>query len=106
MARTTLAQANARIAALEAALEAKDAELAHFASRIKHDYVERAEYNRVQGVLRSTQGFLTKYKNEARPRVNTSKPFGERCRAYLEATGEKSVTSTRLVEWEQAQAAH
>ena len=105
MARTTLAQANARIAALEAALEAKDAELSHFASRIKHDYVEMAEYRRVQRVLSTTQQFYAKAKRQAGPRVDTARPFGERCRAYLEATGEKSVTSTRLVEWERAQAA-
>jgi hypothetical protein len=62
------------IAQLEAALEAEKSkslglatELLALQLRLKHDYVERAEYNRVQGVLRTTQQFMTKYKREARP---------------------------------------
>ncbi|HRP74562.1 MAG TPA: hypothetical protein PKZ27_03145 [Rhodocyclaceae bacterium] len=40
----------------------------------------------------------------ATKRVDTTKPFGERCRAYLAATGEKGVTAPQLIAWEQAQA--
>ena len=57
----------AALAAAEADAAGARAELASLQHRIKHDYVERAEYSRVQGVLTSCQAWLKKYKAEARP---------------------------------------
>lgn len=105
MARTTVASLTTHVAALEAALAAKAQELAHLQSRVKHDYVEVAEYRRVQAVLRSTQQFMAKYKREARPQATAAKrPFSERAKAYMAATGERSVTMPKLLAWEQAHA--
>ena len=104
MARITTAQLQAALAAAEARAQGAEQALADLQSRLRHDYVDIAEYRRVQGVLRTTQQFYAKVKRG--PRVDTSRPFSERCRAYLEATGERSVTAPQLIEWEQAQAAH
>ena len=65
MAKPTLASQAAQIAALEAGNAGLQAQLDELRSRIKHDYVEREEYNRVQGVLRTTQQFAAKYKRQA-----------------------------------------
>ena len=105
MARKTIASLEAQVAALEAGLAGKQAELDELRSRIKHDYVERAEYNRVQAVLRSTQQFCAKYKRQASPAASgTKRPFSERCKAYFAATGARSVTMPQLQAWEQANA--
>ena len=113
MAKLTLALASAQLAAKDAELAALREELSHLQSRIKHDYIEMVEYNRVQGVLRSTQQFLAKYKRqlprsgmmEARPAASgTKRPFSERCKAYFAATGARSVTMPQLQAWEQANA--
>ena len=105
MAKLTLALASAQLAAKDAELAALREELSHLQSRIKHDYIEVVEYNRVQGVLRSTQQFLAKYKKAANPGASaTKRPFSERCKAYLAATGARSVTMPQLQAWEQANA--
>ena len=96
MAKLTLALAAAQIAAKDAELAAKDARIAalqsdldHLAHRIKHDYVEIAEYRRVQ----------------ANPGATAAKrPFSERCKAYLAATGARSVTMPQLQAWEASHA--
>ena len=105
MARLTLALAAAQLAAKDAELAALRDELSHLRSRIKHDYIEVAEYRRVQAVLRSTQQFCAKYKRQARPAAtSTKRPFSERAKAYMAATGERSVTMPKLIEWESANA--
>jgi len=105
MAKLTLTLAAAQLAAKDAELSALRDELSHLQSRIKHDYVERAEYNRVQAVLRSTQQFCAKYKRQASPAASgTKRPFSERCKAYFAATGARSVTMPQLQAWEQANA--
>lgn len=60
------------IAHLEAELEAAKAyalglqsDLAALRHRLQHDYVERAEYSRVQRLLSTTQQFCKKYKQRA-----------------------------------------
>jgi len=105
MAKLTLTLAAAQLAAKDAELAALREELSHLQSRIKHDYIEVVEYNRVQAVLRSTQQFMAKYKREARPAASgTKRPFSERCKAYFAATGARSVTMPQLQAWEQANA--
>lgn len=110
MARLTLAAATAQLASQAALLDAKDAEIAALKAKLAEqldtqDFVSRAEYNRVQGVLRTTQLFLRKYKAEAKPATEiTKRPFRERCLAYFKATGANSVTPSALLAWEQAHA--
>ena len=105
MAKLTLALAAAQLAAKDAELAALRDEMSHLQSRIKHDYIEVTEYRRVQAVLRSTQQFMAKYKREARPAATgTKRPFSERAKAYLAATGERSVTMPQLLEWEASNA--
>ena len=105
MAKLTLTLAAAQLAAKDAEIAALQSELSHLQSRIKHDYIERAEYNRVQAVLRSTQQFMAKYKRQASPAASSTKrPFSERAKAYMAATGERSVTMPKLLEWEAAHA--
>ena len=79
-------------AMLEAALEAALAdaagartELASLQLRLKNDYVERAEYRRVQGVLTSCQTWLAKYKKQAQSAANSDKPVSDRRAAMMEA---------------------
>lgn len=67
MAKKTVAMCEAQIEALTSQVAGLEEQLRQLQSRIKHDYIERAEYNRVQAVLRSTQQFCAKYKREARP---------------------------------------
>ena len=67
MAKPTIAFLQASLAAAEADAAGARTELASLQARLRLDYVERTEYSRVQGVLRSTQQFLAKYKAEARP---------------------------------------
>lgn len=78
-------------AMLEAALEAALAdaagartELASLQLRVKNDYVERAEYRRVQGVLTSCQTWLAKYKKQAQSAAG-DKPVSDRRAAMMEA---------------------
>ena len=103
MAKLTVAYLEAQLAAAQADAAGARAELASLQHRVKHDYVERAEYSRVQGVLTSCQTWLKKYKgmayqaSGAAPIVGT---FKERCHAYMEATGKNSVNSRELREWE------
>ena len=79
MAKLTLVLATAQLAAKDAEIAALQSELSHLQSRVRHDYVERAEYNRVQAVLRSTQQFMAKYKRQASPAASSTKrPFSER----------------------------
>lgn len=82
--KITHAQKDAQIAALEAALEGKDEALRALQSRIRHDYIERDEYNRVQGVLRSTQQFLAKYKRQAQG-ARPASDFAAKANARREA---------------------
>lgn len=62
MARKTIASLEAQVAALEAGNAGLQAQLDELRSRIKHDYVEIAEYHRVQKVLRTTQQFYAQVK--------------------------------------------
>lgn len=64
MARKTIASLEAQIAALEAGNAGLQYQLDELRSRIKHDYVEREEYRRVQAVLRTTQQFYAKAKRQ------------------------------------------
>ena len=101
MAKITVAYLQAQLAAAEADAAGARAELASLQHRIKHDYVERAEYSRVQGVLTSCQTWLAKYKGQVK-RAEHAAPgvsFKERCHAYMEATGKNSVNSRELREW-------
>ena len=107
MARTTLALLSANVAVLEGENAELRAEVKRLNDHIRHDTVDVAEYRRVQGVLRTTQSFAAKYKKEARGTGNvesTKRPYSERCKAYFAATGERSVTPTKLLAWEQANA--
>lgn len=65
MAKPTLASQAAQIAALEAGNAGLQYQLDELRSRIKHDYIDIAEYRRVQAVLRTTQQFAAKYKQQA-----------------------------------------
>ena len=102
MAKLTVAYLQAQLAAAEADAAGARAELASLQHRIKHDYVERAEYSRVQGVLTSCQTWLAKYKGQAQRASHAApgKSFSDRCHAYMEATGKNSVNSRELREWE------
>lgn len=64
----------------------------------------KANSLRKEGVIQMLQKKVERYERQARPRVDTSRPWGERCRAYLQATGARSVTSPQLIAWEQEQA--
>lgn len=102
MAKMTLAMMEAKLAAAEADALGARTELASLQHRIKHDYVERAEYSRVQGVLTACQTWLRKYKGQAQCAQHPApgKSFRERCSAYMAATGKNSVNSRELREWE------
>ena len=105
MARTTVALLSAQVAVLTGERDALAAEVARLNAHIRHETVDVAEYRRVQGVLRSTQQFMLKYKREARPDTGSAKrPFSERCKAYMAATGARSVTMPQLQAWEAEQA--
>ena len=105
MARTTVALLSAQVAVLTGERDALAAEVARLNDFIRHETVDVAEYRRVQAVLRSTQQFMAKYKREARPQATAAKrPFSERAKAYMAATGERSVTMPKLLAWEQAHA--
>ena len=65
MARKTIASLEAQVAALEAGNAGLQYQLDELRSRIRHDYVEVAEYRRVQALLRTTQQFAAKYKQQA-----------------------------------------
>ena len=106
MAKMTIAMMEAKLAAAEADAAGARTELASLQHRIKHDYVERAEYSRVQGVLTACQTWLKKYKGQAKAAGGApiSGTFRERCLAYMEATGKTSVNSRELREWEVEQA--
>ena len=65
MARKTVAFLEAHIAALEAGNAGLQYQLDELRSRIKHDYIDIAEYRRVQAVLRTTQQFYAKSKRQA-----------------------------------------
>ena len=93
MAKPTVAQLSAALAAAEARAEGAEQALASLQSRLRHDYVEIAEYRRVQGVLRSTQQFLAKYKAEARP---AERPVSDR-RAAMNAARELAMSSGQTV---------
>lgn len=103
MAKITVAMLEARLAAAEADAAGARTELASLQARIKHDYVERAEYSRVQGVLSTCQVWLRKYKGQA-AQASGAAPikasFKDRCHAYMEATGKNSVNARELREWE------
>lgn len=97
--------ATAQLAAKDAEIAALRDELSHLQSRVKHDYIELAEYQRVQAVLRVTQQNYAKHKKAANPGASaTKRPFSERAKAYLAATGERSVTMPKLQAWENANA--
>lgn len=103
MAKITIAYLQAQLAAAEADAAGARTELESLKNRIKHDYVERAEYSRVQGVLTSCQTWLKKYKGmayQASGATPIAGTFKERCHAYMEATGKNSVNSRELREWE------
>ena len=101
MAKLTLAFATAQIAVLSQGNEDLLAEVKRLNDHIRHNTVDKAEYNRVQDVLRSTQQFCAKYKRQAYPGATAAKrPFSERCKAYLAATGARSVTMPQLQAWE------
>lgn len=99
MAKITVAQLNAKIAALESALEGKDQELAHLASRVRHDYVEVGEYRRVQALLRTTQQFYAKAKRQAQG----TRPPSER-RALMDHAKALAMDLGRSVTLAEAQA--
>lgn len=65
---------------------------------LKGEVVPMDEYRRVQALLRVTQVKLA----DAGKAIAGS--FRERCLAYFEATGERSVTPVQLREWEIANA--
>lgn len=82
--KITHAQKDAQIAALEAALEERTREVAALRRTLRHDYIERSEYNRVQGVLRTTQQFLAKYKRQAQG-ARPASDFAAKANARREA---------------------
>lgn len=92
MARKTIASLEAQVAALEAGLAGKQAELDELRSRIKHDYVEIAEYNRVQKVLRTTQQFYAQAKRNG----NVARAASER-RQAMDAAREAAIASGKTV---------
>ena len=105
MARPTIALLSAQVAVLSQDNEALLAEVKRLNDHIRHNTVDKAEYNRVQAVLRTTQQFAAKYKRESRPAASAAKgSFRERCLAYMAATGARSVTMPELQAWEQADA--
>lgn len=105
MARTTVALLSAQVAALSQDNEALLAEVKRLNDHIRHNTVDKAEYNRVQAVLSRTQQFALKYKREARPDASASKAsFKDRCLAYMAATGARSVSMPQLQAWEREQA--
>ena len=98
MAKPTIAQLQAALAASEAGRLGLEQQLQALKVRINHDFVSREEYNRVQGVLRSTQLFLKKYKDEARgaPAPREDAPVSER-RAQMEAAKRAATESGQSV---------
>ena len=91
MAKPTLASQAAQIAALEAGNAGLQYQLDELRSRIRHDYVEVAEYNRVQGVLRATQQFYAKAKRQA----NSASPSDRR--AAMDAARAAAMASGKTV---------
>lgn len=89
--RPTIAQLTAQIEAQAAALEAAHADVAHLQHRIKHDYIELAEYRRVQGLLRVTQVKAA----EREPRLD----WGKLAREYCAAHDVRSVSRDELHRW-------
>ena len=93
MARKTIASLEAQVAALEAGNAGLQAELDELRSRIKHDYVEIAEYNRVQKVLRTTQQFYAQAKRNG---GGAALAASERRRA-MDAAREAAMASGKTV---------
>lgn len=92
--KKTVAQWEAQCAALEAQVEGLKVQLEAQRSRMRTDYIERSEYNRVQAVLRSTQQFMRKYKDEARP--SGDKPVSDR-RAAMDAAKAQAMATGATV---------
>ena len=84
MAKPTIASLTAKVAALEAALAGLEQERGKLQRQVNHLFAE----NRA----RNPQATATK------------RPFSERAKAYMAATGERSVTMPKLMAWEQAHA--
>ena len=91
MAKPTLASQAAQIAALEAGNAGLQYQLDELCSRIRHDYVEVAEYRRVQALLRTTQQFAAKYKQQA----NSASPSDRR--AAMDAARAAAMASGKTV---------
>ena len=85
--KPTIAQLQAQIEAQAAALEAAHAEVAHWQHRIKHDYIEIAEYRRVQALLRVTQVKAA----EREPRLDWDKLAREYCAVHNVKAVERDV---------------
>lgn len=106
MARVTHAQKDAHIASLESALEFAQSEVARLkAAAAADDSVPRAEYNRVQALLRTTQQFLAKYKRRAEPAEATPRiDWAGAAKAYCSAHGVASVSRADLIAYAKEQA--
>ena len=90
--KVTKAQLEALVEAQRAQIQGLQQDMLVFQRRLHNEYVSRDEYNRVQGVLRSTQQFLAKYKTEARGEGRVS----ER-RAAMEAAKRQAIESGQTV---------
>lgn len=93
MARKTIASLEAQIAALEAGNAGLQAQLDELRSRIRHDYVEIAEYHRVQKVLRTTQQFYAQAKRNG---GGAARAVSER-RQAMNAAREAAMASGKTV---------
>lgn len=96
MAKPTIAQLQAALAASEAGRLGLEQQLQALKVRINHDFVSREEYNRVQGVLRSTQLFLKKYKDRCGEAASSERPVSER-RAAMEAAKAEAMATGKSV---------
>ena len=107
MSKPTIASLTAALAAAQAGNDGLREQLDHLAHRIRHDYIEVAEYRRVQAVLRTTQQFLAKRNAQAKAAaaapIHSGRPNPERLAAYFVANpGRKSVSPAELSAWEGA----
>lgn len=93
MARKTIASLEAQVAALEAGNAGLQAQLDELRSRIRHDYVEIAEYHRVQKVLRTTQQFYAQAKRNG---GGAARAVSER-RQAMNAAREAAMASGKTV---------
>lgn len=66
MAKVTVAMLQAQVEALKSENAGLTEALRLANHKLRHESVDIAEYRRVQGVLKSTQQFCSKYKREAR----------------------------------------